>query len=251
MSGLRTVAIIQARMASKRLPGKVLKPIDSKPMLNWVVERTRLSTTVDEVIVATTVDPSDDEIIATCRKSGYRVCRGSDADVLDRYWEAAQLTSAEVIVRITADCPLIDPGLIDEAVSTLLSSKPSADFVTNRLPWKRTYPIGLDVEVCTLKALRAAWEEAKEKHQREHVMPYLYEQPDRFRVILLDADEDYGELRWTVDTEEDLQFIRALVKQLPGYLEFNWRDVLSVLEEHPELMEINAGVQHKTHLDVE
>jgi spore coat polysaccharide biosynthesis protein SpsF len=251
MSKLHTVAIIQARMGSKRLPGKVLKTIDGKPMLSWVVERTRLSTTVDEVIVATTIDPSDDEIVATCRQRGYEVCRGSDADVLDRYWEAVKLTSAELIVRVTADCPLIDPGLIDEAVETLLSSEPSADFVTNRLPWKRTYPIGLDVEVCTIEALQAAWEGANEQYQREHVMPYLYEQPDRFRVIQLDADEDYGELRWTVDTEEDLQFIRALVKELPGYLEFNWRDVLSVLEAHPELMEINAGVQHKTHLDVE
>ncbi|MGD2058547.1 MAG: glycosyltransferase family protein [Anaerolineales bacterium] len=251
MSNLHVVAIIQARMASNRLPGKVLKSIDGKPMLRWVVERTRLSTTVNEVVVATTVDPSDDEIAATCREQGYEVYRGSQTDVLDRYWQAAELTSADVVVRITADCPLIDPGLIDEAVETLLHSKPPADFVTNRLPWKRTYPIGLDVEVCTRSALKAAWEGAEERHQREHVMPYLYEQPDRFEVIQLDAEEDYGDFRWTVDTHEDLQFIRALVTELPGFLEFNWRDILSALEEHPSLMEINAGVQHKTHLDVE
>jgi spore coat polysaccharide biosynthesis protein SpsF len=251
MTDQRTVAIIQARMGSTRLPGKVLEPIQGDPMLCWVVDRTRLAESIDEVVVATTIERADDAIFELSQQKDYPFYRGSPGDVLDRYWQAANLHDADVVVRITADCPLIDPGLIDDAVETLVTSKPQLDFVANRLPWERTYPIGLDVEVCWSRVLGEAWRDAKETHQREHVMPFIYEHPDRFRTLLLNAEDDYGELRWTVDTVEDLEFIRQLVKGLPGRLDFNWRDVLRVLEANPELAKINASVEHKTHQDVE
>jgi spore coat polysaccharide biosynthesis protein SpsF len=250
VSEKKVVAIIQARMASTRLPGKVLAEIEGEPMLIWVVERARLAQNLTEVVVATTTDPKDDAIFQLCKDRGILVHRGNPVDVLDRYWETANAYGAEIIVRITADCPLIDPGLIDLTVEALLDSDPQADFAANRLPWQRTYPIGLDVEVCTLKALKSAWHEAGEPHHREHVMPYLYENPDRFRILHLQTDPNYGSLRWTVDTQEDLEFVREVTIRLPGRAAFSWRDVLEVLEENPELEKINANVEQKTHRDV-
>jgi spore coat polysaccharide biosynthesis protein SpsF len=200
--------------------------------------------------VATTTDAADDPIVEFCRSQSLDITRGHPVDVLDRYWRTAQAFQAGTIVRVTADCPLIDPGLIDLAVETLQMATPAVDFTATRLPWDRTYPIGLDVEVCTRDALLTAWQEAQEEHQREHVMPFLYEHPERFRILLLHAEHDYGAMRWTVDTAQDLQFIRALVALLPDGLDFSWRDVLGILEQHPELAEMNANVQHKTHRDV-
>lgn len=251
MSAQKVAAIIQARMGSRRLPGKVLASIRGEPMLVWVVERSRLAACVDEVIVATTMSAQDDPIVELCDRQGYPVCRGEESDVLDRYWQAADVFAADIVVRITGDCPFIDPQLIDGAVQVLLKSDPPAELVLNRLPWERTYPIGLDVEVCTIGALRTAWQEAQEPHQRQHVMPFLYEHPDRFRIILLNADQDYGGLRWTVDTAEDLEFVRRAAALLGERDRFRWRDVLKLMEAQPDLKEINAQVEHKTHRDVE
>lgn len=250
MSNPRIVAIIQARMKSTRLPGKVLAPIQSESMLTWVVERARLAQTLDEVVVATTTDASDDAIVDHCQARDYSVYRGDPIDVLDRYWATATAFKAEVVVRLTADCPLIDPELIDETVQELLDADRHVDFAATRLPWERTYPIGLDVEVCTFEGLRIAWQEAVETHQREHVMPFLYENPERFTIVLLNAEEDYGELRWTVDTEEDLVFVREIVKRFPDRKSFRWRDILTLVKENPELAVINASVKHKSHRDV-
>jgi spore coat polysaccharide biosynthesis protein SpsF len=147
MNASRVVAIVQARMRSKRLPGKVLLPIRGEPMLTWVVDRTRMARIPDEVVVATTTDPSDDEIVEYCQAHGYSLHRGHPKDVLDRYHGAALDFEAGIIVRITADCPLIDPGLIDKTLKALIEAEKPVDFAANRLPWKRTYPIGLDVEV--------------------------------------------------------------------------------------------------------
>ncbi len=250
MSNPRIIAIVQARMRSSRLPGKVLAQIRGEAMLTWVVDRTRLAKTLDGVVVATTTDESDEPIVHLCRSQSFDSYRGDPEDVLDRYHSAAVAYDAEIIVRITADCPLIDPELIDETVRALLHADKPVDFSTNRLPWKRTYPIGLDVEVCTLNALQVTWQEANEPHQREHVMPYLYENPDRFNIVQIDADQDYGNLRWTVDTHEDLQFLREIAARLPDRISFGWRDILSLLKDHPELNEINMRVKHKTHRDV-
>ncbi len=280
---MKTIAIIQARMSSSRLPGKVLLDLGGKPMLEWVVERTRRAQLVNQVVVASTLDPSDDPIFEFCNQKDYRVGRGSVNDVLDRYYQTAKHFHANVVVRITADCPLIDPGLIDEAVRLLLSDtgaldlrmKLSAtrfDFVANRLPppWGRTYPIGLDVEVFTFDSLERAWRTAIPKHQREHVTPFLYEgtpidqlkysipntpyssamTPDGQHIALLHHTPDYGDLRWTVDTPEDLELVRKIVSYFPDDT-FTWKDVLALVQSHSELTRINAQVQHKTHLDVD
>jgi spore coat polysaccharide biosynthesis protein SpsF len=247
----RVAAIIQGRMGSSRLPGKILRDIAGQPMLAWVVERVRMAKTVDEVVVATTSDASDDPAVDYCVQQGYPVYRGSLYDVLDRFYQAAQLYSADIVVRITADCPLIDPAVIDRTVFALIEN--DADFSANRLPppWKRTYPIGLDTEVCTFEALERAWHEATAPHEREHVLPYLYEEPGRFKIQVVDAEQDFGHLRWTVDTPEDLRVVRRLVELLDGRRDFSWLDVLAVWQSHPELEKINAEIVHHKFDDID
>ena len=271
---MNVVAIIQARMTSSRLPGKVLLDLGGKPMLAWVIERASATKGVNQVVVATTLDPSDNPIHAYCLQKGYQVERGSVYDVLDRYYQTAKRHGAEIIIRITADCPLIDPKLIDSAVNLLLqdTQNPALDFVANRLPspWMRTYPIGLDVEVFKFEALQMAWRSATAKNQREHVTPFLYEgtpadqlkplpppstyasaiTPGGFHIALMHHTPGYGHLRWTVDTPEDLDLVRAIVAKLPEGCT-SWKDVLEIIQRNPELSQINAHVQHKTHLDVD
>ena len=247
----RVVAIIQGRMSSSRLPGKILLDLDGQPMLVHVVERVSMSKTVDEVIVATTTDPSDNPAAELCAQRGIPCERGSLYDVLDRFYQAAKVHRADIIVRVTADCPLVDPWVIDRTVREFVDT--GADFAANRLPppWKRTYPIGLDVEVCSFAALETAWREAKEPHEREHVLPYLYETPGRFRVHVVNADEDYGHLRWTVDTPEDLEAVRGLFALLGGRRDCTWQEILAVWQAHPELELINRAVNHKKFDDVD
>lgn len=257
----RVIAIIQARMGSSRLPGKVLLDIAGQPMLARVVTRTTRATSVHRVLVATTTDASDDPVAACCHSMGIACTRGSLHDVLDRYYEAAKGSKADVIVRITADCPAIDPVLVDDCVNTLLGG--SFDFTCNRLPppFTRTYPIGLDTEVCTFAALEKAWKDAKEIFHREHVMPYLYEgvelkavsgqlsagiSPRGFRVAQLHNNVDYGAYRWTVDTSEDLEFMRQVHARFNGRDDFSWTEVLDLVHAEPDLMQINAGIKHKT-----
>jgi spore coat polysaccharide biosynthesis protein SpsF len=271
------VAIIQARMGSRRLPDKVLLEIGGRPMLAWVVERTRRAQTVDQVVVATTDDPEDEPIVALCEGRNYAWTRGSVHDVLDRYYQTAELHAADVIVRITADCPLIDPGLVDETVTALFAGPPDSrsprfDFTANRLPlpWGRTYPVGLDTEVFTFLALEEAWQRAEDHYQREHVAPFFYDQvppeklrysgagerfratvtPDGLQVLLLHHDPDYSHLRWTVDTPADLRLVREVVTRFEGDA-FTWREIVALFEDEPELAQINAQVRHKTHLDVD
>ncbi|MBS1250405.1 MAG: 3-deoxy-manno-octulosonate cytidylyltransferase [Chloroflexi bacterium] len=249
----KTVAIIQARMGSSRLPGKVLKKIAGRPMLGWVVERAGRAQTVDQVVVATTTAPSDQAVADFCTSAGYAHTRGDVHDVLDRYYTAAQEFEADAIVRLTADCPLIDPDVIDKTVHAFQTGNPPPDFAANRLPppWGRTYPIGLDVEVCSFSALEQAWQEAELPHQREHVMPYLYENEERFNILMVDYEQDLGHLRWTVDTPADLDLIREVAVHLGGRDDFSWLDVLALLERKPELNEINAHVDHKNVHDID
>jgi spore coat polysaccharide biosynthesis protein SpsF len=220
-------------------------------MINWVVERAMLAGMLDQVVVATTDDGSDDPLVAYCHEQGYPVFRGSQFDVLDRYYRAARHFSADIIVRITGDCPLIDPGLINEAVESLHIN--NVDFVANRLPppFGRTYPIGLDTEVVRYSALEHAWQEAEKPYEREHVMPYLYDQPGRFPVLLLNHEPDYGSLRWAVDTREDVEMVQAILSRTGGKRDFSWVDVLEILEKEPWLGDINRQVKHKTMLDVD
>ncbi|RPI92125.1 MAG: acylneuraminate cytidylyltransferase [Chloroflexi bacterium] len=262
----RVIAIIQGRMSSSRLPGKILADIAGQPMLQRVFLRTSRAATVTETVFATTTDPSDDPVAEYCNFSGIPLRRGSLYDVLDRYYQTAKQTKADVVVRITADCPVIDPALIDDVVKALLDDE--YDFVCNRLPlpWHRTYPIGLDVEACTFKNLEKAWKVAKEPQHREHAMPYFYEgvelsavsrqleqgiSPRGFRVALLHYTTDFGDYRWTVDTPQDLEFIRQIYSRFDGRDDFTWKEVLDVVHNEPKLMEINADVKHKTLKDVD
>ncbi len=262
----RVVAIIQGRMSSSRLPGKILADIAGQPMLQRVFIRTSRSASVKETFFATTTDPSDDPVAEYCDFSGIPITRGSLYDVLDRYYQTAKSEKADVVVRITADCPIIDPELIDNVVNTLLEGE--YDFVCNRLPppWHRTYPIGLDVEACTFKALEQAWKKAKEPQHREHVMPYFYEGVELttvnrqlqtgissrgYNIALLHHTTDFGDYRWTVDTPEDLEFIRQVYAHFNGQDDFSWREVLDLVHDNPELMKINASVQHKTLKDID
>jgi spore coat polysaccharide biosynthesis protein SpsF len=246
----RVVGIVQARMASTRLPGKVLADLGGKPVLAWVVERAQRAESIDQVVVATTLSPEDGAVAAFCQDRGYAVTRGSMHDVLDRYYLAASEFKADVIVRLTADCPLIDPGLLDENIAAFLQAEPPLDFSANRLPGDRTVPIGLDTEICTFAALATAWREAEEPHQREHVMPFFYENPQRFNILHMRQEPDHGELRWTVDTPEDLEMLRAVVAHFPDD-RFSWKDVLALVEAQPDLAAINAGVQHRSQFDVD
>jgi spore coat polysaccharide biosynthesis protein SpsF len=262
----KVVSIIQGRMSSSRLPGKILADIAGQPMLQRVFIRTSRAATVTETIFATTTDPSDDPVAEYCDFSGIPFTRGSLFDVLDRYYQAAKQTKAVVVVRITADCPIIDPTLIDDVVNTLLEGE--YDFVCNRLPppWHRTYPIGLDVEACTFKVLEKAWKEAKEPQHREHAMPYFYEgvelsvvsrqlsggiSPRGFQIALLNHTTDFGDYRWTVDTPEDLEFIRQVYSHFNGRDDFTWKAVLDLVHNEPQLMRINAGVKHRTLKDID
>ncbi|MDX1436971.1 MAG: glycosyltransferase family protein, partial [Anaerolineales bacterium] len=232
---------------SRRLPGKVLKDIAGKPMLAWVIERAGLAERVDQVVLATSTNPDDDPVAQFCEQRNYTCCRGSLDDVLDRLYRAARQYEADTVVRLTADCPLIDPGLIDETVAAFMESQ--VDFAANRLPppWKRTYPIGLDTEVCSIEALERAWQEADQPYQREHVMPYLYEEPGRFTIKVIHHEPDYGRYRWTVDTHEDLDLVRRIFAELPDHANFSWLDIIALFEAHPELAEINSHIRHKGH----
>jgi spore coat polysaccharide biosynthesis protein SpsF len=275
-------------MSSSRLPGKILADIAGQPMLQRVFLRASRAATVTETIFATTTDPSDDPVAEYCDFSGIPFTRGSLFDVLDRYYQTASRARADVIVRITADCPVIDPALIDDAVNAIQGrfegmpdpieelNRPvipnellfAANFVCNRLPppWQRTYPIGLDVEVCTFDSLKNAWKEAEEPQQREHAMPYFYEgvelnkinrrleygvSPRGYRVALLHHTTDFGDYRWTVDTPQDLEFIRQVYRRFDGHDDFTWQEVLDVVHNEPQLREINANIRHKTLKDID
>lgn len=238
---MRVVAIIQARMGSTRLPGKVLKDLGGETVLARVVNRSRRATLVDEVVVATTVRAADGAIVQECERLSVACFRGDEADVLDRYYQAAQTFSADAIVRITSDCPLIDPELIDAAVHAFLGQK--ADYATNALVV--TYPRGLDVEVISADALARTWEAAREGYQRTHVTPYMYENLELFKILSLTAEKDYSKYRWTVDTPEDLEAIREIYKHFADGDRVHWSEVISLMETNPELVELNSGVRQK------
>jgi spore coat polysaccharide biosynthesis protein SpsF len=268
----KVVALVQARMSASRLPGKVLLDIGGKPMLARVVDRTRRSDIIDQVVVATSVEKDDDPIETYCNQQGIDCYRGSLHDVLDRCYQAAKYHTADIVVRITADCPIIDPEIINQTLAAFFgtgpqiiteetaaepyytkNSEPAWDFTANRLPppWRRTFPIGLDTEVCTFNALEIAWREADQPHQREHVMPFLYENDQRFRVLLVNHEPDWGSLRWTVDTPQDLELIREIFNRFEGRDDFSWLEVLEIFKREPELSAINADVIHKHYQDVE
>lgn len=240
---MRVVAIIQARMGSTRLPGKVLIDLAGEPMLMRVMKRAKQAQSLDEVVVATTRRRADDAIEQLCTESGWLCYRGSEEDVLDRYYRAAQEFRAEAVVRITSDCPLIDPELVNLVVKGFCDGQPRVDYACNVLP-KRTFPRGLDVEVMRFDVLERAWLEDINPVWREHVTPYIQRHPELFKIHGVMNDVDYSWMRWTVDTAEDLALVRRIYEHF-GHDRFSWREVVVLLEGHPEWLEINRHVQQK------
>jgi spore coat polysaccharide biosynthesis protein SpsF len=237
----KIVSIIQARTGSKRLPGKVLKDIGGQTMLARVVLRTQRAAFLDEVVVATTVEAADQAIVAECKRLRVPVFRGDAQDVLDRYYRAVLFTDAKAIVRITADCPLIDPKIIDQVVGAFLDAGP--DYASNVL--KRSYPRGLDTEVFTFAALETAWKLATDEFQRVHVTPFIYQNPNLFKLLSVTHTSDLSDHRWTVDTPEDLAFVRAVYQRLGDVESITWQQVLRLLSREPSLKELNQTVRQK------
>ena len=235
-------------MGSSRLPGKVLEPLAGEPMLVRDVRRLRRAKTLGAVVVATTVEPQDDAIVALAEGAGWPVSRGSEDDVLDRYVQAAREHDADVVVRVTSDCPLISPDVVDRVVRTLLDAGPpgaegGADLASNVVP-RHTWPRGLDAEAVWRTSLERAWREDDDPAWREHVTFYIKQHPDRFRLVSVQNDEDLSALRWTVDTPEDLAFARAVYDHF-GHDRFTWREVLAAQRERPEWTALNADVRQK------
>ncbi len=233
------VAIVQARMSSTRLPGKVMKEISGRPMLWHVLNRLRASKLIDRIVVATSTDPSDDPIYCRCFEYNTLCFRGSLTDVLSRYYWAARAYRAGTIVRITADCPLIDPQVVDRVIVEFLSGK--FDYVRT----DESYPNGLDVEVFSFKALLKAFNEASLASEREHVTPYIWKNPEKFRISKVPCYEDLSKARWTVDDSRDLKLVRSIFKGLYDEKEvlFHMEEILDFLARNPRLTRINAGTR--------
>lgn len=241
---MKVVIIDQARMASTRLPGKVLKPVLGKPLLEYQIERLRRAARAHEIVIATTTNPSDDVLVAFCRQRGVKVYRGSELDVLSRYYGAAKAFGADVVVRVTSDCPVIDPAVVDQVIGHYLDHRDEYDYVSNTQV--RSFPRGMDAEVFSMEALELAYREGRLDYEREHVTPFLYRHPERFRVGQWVFPENRGDERWTVDTPEDFELLRRIIEALyPGKPEFTLADILQLLDRHPDWRQINAHVNQK------
>jgi spore coat polysaccharide biosynthesis protein SpsF (cytidylyltransferase family) len=231
------LAILQARTSSTRLPGKVLAPVAGKPMMLRQIERVGRARSFDKLLVATSSRTGDDAIAQLCQESGIACFRGALDDVLDRFYQAAAPYAPSHIVRLTADCPLADWTVIDRAVAHALSGDYA--YVSNVFP--PSWPHGLDVEVVTFAALAEAWREAKLPSEREHVLPFVHKQPERYRRGNISHDVDLSQMRWTVDEPEDLVFVRTVYDTLyPGDPAFTTGDVLAFLERNPDVARINS-----------
>jgi spore coat polysaccharide biosynthesis protein SpsF (cytidylyltransferase family) len=242
LQGKRAICVIvQARMGSTRLPGKVMKDIVGKPLVLHVVERIKRITPKDTVVIATTTLKEDDTIVdaVTDYDTTINIYRGSSQDVLDRYYRAAIHCKADVIVRITADNPLIDPDISGTVIEAFLKNQ--CDYCCNNMP--RTYPHGLDTEVFSFESLERAWKKAHTPYEREHVTPYIREHPGEFTLLNVEHTTDLSNLRWSVDYCEDFAFVTEIYKRL--YFKnqtFTMEDVLDILDKEPWLCEMNEVV---------
>ncbi len=232
------VAIIQARMGSSRLPGKSLAEIEGRPMLWHVIQRVKRARLVDRVVVATSTAAADDAIEQMCLEDGVTCYRGSETDVLDRFYLAARAEKAAQVVRITADCPLLDPEVVDRVVQRF--QRGDLDYASNAMV--RSYPDGLDTEIFAFSALERAWHEASKASEREHVTPYLRSEKFRTANVENDSTSPYQHYRWTVDEAEDLEFIRAVYKAFRGKESFGMEDVLQLIEKNPGLEKMNSDI---------
>lgn len=234
---MKTVIILQARMSSTRLPEKVLKKFANKPMLHYVFLRASAAT-VNKVIIATSTDRSDDPIVAYCQQHHFPVFRGNLNDVLDRFYHAAKFEKADVVIRVTADCPLIDGGLISQGLTQFLKEQP--DYLSNTVV--RTYPRGFDFEIFTFKALETAWRGAGNDLEREHVTPYIYRtHPEKFIIRQLTQQLNASRYQLTVDTAEDLKLLTILIEKYHAH-HLDYKQIIALLDAHPELSLINQGV---------
>lgn len=232
------LAILQARMSSSRLPGKVMMPLLGQPMLARQLERVRRAILIDHLMVATSVDASDDPVALLCEQTGTACFRGQLDDVLDRFYQAALPYRPEYIVRLTGDCPLADPELIDRVIRSCLDS--GCDHLSNGGE-PITFPDGLDVEVLRFSALEQAWNEARLPSEREHVTPFIYNRPQRFRLGQYKNPVDLSHLRWTVDEPDDFELVRIIYETLyPQQSDFGTDAILRLLEDRPELATLNT-----------
>jgi spore coat polysaccharide biosynthesis protein SpsF len=238
----KVVAILQARTGSTRLPRKVLADVAGQPMLVLIVKRVLPAQYVDRLVIATTQLPQDDPVEALAISLGVSCFRGAEEDCLDRFYQAAEQFGADIVVRLTGDNPLVDFGFVDWMVEQYLSANPPYDYIDSTL--SKTFPVGLSVEVFSFEVLATAWREDTNTQWREHVTPFIYHHPNRFRVLDLVSPQDYSHMRWTVDTSEDLAFVRRIYDHF-GHDRFSWHEVLAVLDQHPEWLEINRHVQQK------
>jgi len=238
---MNIVCIVQARMGATRFPDKVISNIYGKPMIIRVLERLMFSKLIDTVVVATSISNKDDIIEKVCKENHYSVFRGSEDDVLDRYFQTAEAYEADIIVRVTGDCPLIDPNISDKVIQYYIKS--NFDYVSNTL--HPTYPDGLDTQVFSYRVLGKANKEAKLPIEREHVIPYIKNHPEIFSLGEVRHRRDLSYMRWTVDYEKDLEFVRqvyANLMHISGKL-FTMGDVLRLLKQKPELARINSGIE--------
>jgi spore coat polysaccharide biosynthesis protein SpsF (cytidylyltransferase family) len=240
---MKVVAIVQARMGSTRLPGKVLQPLAGKPAILRMLERVAKSQTITELWLATSDLPRDDELAVVVEAAEYRVFRGSEDDVLERYYKLAAQAKADVVVRLTGDCPLHDSSVIDTVIRAFIAQS-VCSYAANVFP--PSYPDGLDVEVFNFAALEHAHLTCHDPREREHVTPGIHRQhhPEpKPEIINVAAPTNFSHLRWTLDTPEDLEFIREVYDRLNDQPDFSWMDVLALLTRDPSLLEINSQYQ--------
>lgn len=234
-------AIVQARLGSTRLPGKTMMPLEGEPLLGHLVRRIRKSQLISGIIIATTTQERDDRIVRFAEEKNVRWYRGSENDVLDRFYQAALLHQLQTIVRVTPDCPMLDPRVTDRVIEKFLEG--GHDYVSNVLT--PTYPDGLDTEVFSFAALERAWKEARLPSDREHVTAYIVKHPEVFKLFNVDnKGSNLSWMRWTVDTDRDYEFVSRIFEKIgAGKDIFYMEDVLKVLMENPELMEINSDIE--------
>jgi spore coat polysaccharide biosynthesis protein SpsF len=237
------VAIIQARLGSTRLPGKVFKTLSGRPMLWHVVDRLSHSKMLDKIIIATTTQPEDDQVEGFCSANNILCYRGSSNDVLSRYYETAKIYSAEIVIRITSDCPVIDPYILDDMLRQFISED-NIDYMSNSI--QRTFPRGLDAEIFTFATLEKTFTEAKLDYEHEHVTPYIYHNPEKFTIKNYANEKDLSSYRWTVDTAEDFRLIEEIYNSLYQKDKiFLFKDILQLIEKRPELIKINQDIKQK------
>lgn len=240
---MKIVAIIQARMGSTRLPGKVMKEVLGKSLLEYQIERVNRSQSIQSLVVATTQRETEQPIIDLCEKLAVPCFRGAEEDVLERFYEAAIHYEADAIVRLTSDCPLIDPLIIDKVVNEFRNSR-RYDYVSNTI--KRTYPRGFDIEILSMEALKQCHRETTNTGYREHVTPFLYKHPERFNIGQVTHSSSLQHHRLTVDTEEDLTLVRLIIEHLYNKNQsFSLEDILYLLQENPEWNLLNSHVEQK------